>query len=213
MKIITVILTSAGLLASTQAATIITLAGDQANSSAPAFNSTLAVTLTDGFLYDPLSPTSPSPNTNLGNNANRRGFHGLEPASADVTLNYTLNHTVTALEPVIVLDFWGRNANQARDDDFDIELLDSSGGSLGLVTGLAAPDVPTAYVRGTFPSLAAGTQIAGLRIVGHDSENAGAANDDNNFTVLEVRLAAIPEPSTGLLCGLAGLALIMRRRK
>lgn len=196
-----------------QSATIITMTGDAAASSAPGFSTNIIGTTNDGFAYDPLNPTSVNPALAF-NNSLPATYHGAEPAGGTITMAYTLNHVVTAGEPVIVFDIWGRAGNTAwedRDDDFDVEIFDAGGASLGSVAGLAIADSPAVqYARASFGALAAGTTIADLVITARDSEPASGIN---NFTVQEVRLAAIPEPSSGLLAGLAGLGLILRRRR
>ncbi|MDB4332639.1 PEP-CTERM sorting domain-containing protein [Akkermansiaceae bacterium] len=221
MQFSTLILSSYAILSSLAGgATIIGLTGDAANSSAPGYGSAIAGTTNDAFVYDPLAPLSATPDLSF---SIARAFHGEEPNSGDITLTYTTNHIISASDTFVVFDIWGRsdgtrNRWQDRDNDFDVEIFDAAG-SLGSVTGLAITDGPNPptiqHTRVSFGSIPVGTTITQLVITARDTVNAGAAGDINNFTVQEVRLAAIaiPEPSSLLLTGLAALGFLGRRRR
>lgn len=216
----TAILASLGMTVAAHAATIIPLTGDASSSSTPGFGSSIAGTTTDGFAYDPVNPLATNPG--LGFSAGS-SFHANEPDSGLVTMTYdTAAHTIVLPDEVVVFDIWGRqdgaNGNrwQDRDNDFDVELFDSAGGSLGIVTGLAIADGPTSvqvqHARASFGAIPVGTILGQVVVTARDSSNAGAPGDINNFTVQEVRLAAIPEPSSALLA-LIGLGFGLRRRR
>lgn len=203
------------------AATVIGLTADAPNSSVAAYGSTLANLTNDAFAYDPLDPTSTSPNV-TGNATAALGFHAADTNGTDTTLSFTLSHTTTLADPTVVVDLWGRsNYTQAsdvgqRDEDIDVILYTANYGTVaGTVSGLSIDQgdgSANPYVRATFDTLAVGTTITGLQIVAHDTVNPAA----NYFTLYEVEaaaIAAVPEPSSTALLGLGGLALILRRRK
>ena len=209
-KSITLILVATA--SATHAATVIPLIGDADNSSAPAFGSGIVGTTTDTFAYDPLNPDSADPDLEFDGTT---AFHGNEAMSGDVTLSYNLTHTVSATETTIVFDIWGRTngvgAFDDRDDNFNVEIFNETI-SLGSLTGLgisASSATPNNFARASF-AVSAGTDITRVVVTGIDSSTGGPTN---NFTVQEVRFAAIPEPSVALLGGLALLGFIGRRRK
>ena len=199
----------------------IELTADVVNSTEAAFGTNLGATLTDTFAYDILDPVSNLPDLAFSNGALGATFHANEADSADVTLTFTLDHTVTGTDVIPFFDIYGRNILQNRDDDFDVELFDSSGTSLGVVSG-GIPDGTVPHQRLEFAALAEGTVISSLVVTGRDTsvETADVADDTNLFTVQEVRFGigsvasvAVPEPSSALLLGLAMTGLISTRRR
>ena len=199
----------------------IALTADAANSTDPAFGTNLGATLTDTFTYDILDPVSNLPELAFSNGADGATYHANLAGSADVTLTYTLDHTVTGTDVIPFFDIYGRNILQNRDDDFDVELFDSSGTSLGVVSG-GIPDGTVPHQRLEFAALAEGTVISSLVVTGRDTsvETDDVADDTNLFTVQEVRFGigsvasvAVPEPSSALLLGLAMTGLISTRRR
>ncbi len=102
----------------------VTLLSDPANSSTSGWGGSIERTLNDPFAYDPLSPTSPLPYL-IYDNDDVKGFHGDE-ASGVVTLSYDPADGLLSLAPsqTFVVDLYGRDDFQDRDDNFDIELYD-----------------------------------------------------------------------------------------
>ncbi|MBN1855010.1 MAG: discoidin domain-containing protein [Pirellulales bacterium] len=164
---------------------VIPLNGDVANSSTPGWSTTLAVTLNDPFLYDPLSPTSPLPAQTHPN-----GFHGNGGEGEDVYLSYNMIYPVeldTGEE--LFIDVWGRSdCCWDRDDNFDIEFY--NGGVLGTfidsLIGMAIPNPVPQHYRASY--IGTGTVVIdSFRIVAHDSNPSGA----NYFTLMETRAATV----------------------
>jgi len=176
--------------------TILSLTGDVTNTTASLGSSSVVNTLNDTFAYDPLDPTSATPNLIFSNGV---AFHA---AGAPVTVAYDLNHTIVAGEINFVFDVWGRDGVTnafSRDDAFTVSifdgttLLDTQNGSIGNVTF---------HDRIDFGNLAPGTVIDGIEI----NSTVG------NVAFQEVRAAVIPEPSAALL-GCLGLLGLLRRRR
>ena len=198
---------SLGTAASAQ--TVITLVGDDANST-PQRAGTVADTLNDPFAYNITDPTATAPELVYGedtgaNTAN--GFHGNNTANP-VVIAYTLalDYTV-GLDEAIVLDTWGRNRsrNFGRDDDYTVTLL-NDGAVVATLAGEGILDNDTLTNRSTFDTLAAGTVIDAVQL---------SSTADGQFTIQEVRFGAVavPEPASLALIGLGSLAMIGRRKK
>ena len=200
---------SCAVLASSVAqATVIALTADAANSSTPAFGSAVAGATTDTFAFDPFNPTAVLPVLVFSQTDT---FHGSEANSGDVILTLDAGGFVVGAQNNIVFDIFGRNVLQARDDDFSVELFGTDGiTSLGLSTGNAIADGAVPHARVDFGNIAVGTAIGSVVVTGFNSE---PGSDVNNFTVQEVRLSAIPEPSSTLLMGLASLGFLVCRRR
>ncbi len=207
-------------------ASVIPLTVDTTGSAVGAWGSSHAATLNDTFVYNPLDPTATVPQQMIDaaeSGSIADAFHA-NIGDVDAVLNYTLAHTTTALESTIVVDLWGRNEakyNDAsgeglRDNDVEIQLL--SGGTAianGTVTGIQlsqglANVYGGAYARATFAGLAEGTTFDGMRIIGHDSNGP---DGHNYFTLMETRIAAIPEPATLGMVALFGGGILFIRRK
>ena len=206
---------SCAVLASSVAqATVIALTADVASSSTPAFGSMTTAVTTDPFAFDPFNPTAALPALVFGPT---NTFHGLEPMAGDVTLalDVTAGAFVVGAQTTIVFDIYGRNVLQARDDNFNVELFDTAGISLGLVTNNAIADGPVPHARVDFGNIAVGTAIGSVIVTGFDTDDTltPAGENLNDFTVQEVRLSAIPEPSSTLLMGLASFGFLVRRRR
>jgi hypothetical protein len=160
---------------------------DAGNSSQAYHGSSVSNLTTDGFAYDVLNPTGASPVQVWGAAS---AYHANEPGAADVYLSFLLDAPVTtdAWTTSAVADLWGREPSGGwtnRDDNIDVVLYNGDYITpVATVSGLAIPNPPDAYVRGTF-NLAEGVTFDRFQIVGHES--AGAAN--NAFTLFEVRLA------------------------
>ena len=213
IKQLPLILTCAcAMQASLSAATIIALTAGSVNAP-PQYGSAYGNVLTDGFAYDPLDPTSASPTTAWSPTTH---YHANQPPVAPATTftvvgNFTMNHTITTTDPIVVFDIWGRtgsNGSYDRDDSYQVELFDNLGNSLGIQSSGIDN---TSYDRVTFTGITAGTIITDMVFRGFDSEGTPPGN--NNFTIAELRLAAVPEPSSTLMLGLSGLALLARRRR
>jgi hypothetical protein len=173
--------------------TLLNLTGDAASSSASGWGGSIGVTLTDGFTYAPLSPTSPLPNQSWSGS---RGFHGDEANGVDVILNYTLTagtHTTVAGEEIVV-DLYGRNSNEDRDDNVDVLLLNGgvAGATVASVTGVAIEGAHR-HARATLSGITAGTQFDAIRVVGHDT-----AASKNLFTLMEMRVVSFGPEAPGV---------------
>jgi autotransporter-associated beta strand protein len=151
-------------------------------------------TLSDTFAYNPLSPTSPLPNLGFGNGI---GFHN-NSGNGAVTLVYSLTTPlVDGSANNLVVDVYGRNANQDRDNNVDVAFLDASDVVLGQALGQVIPDGAAPVLRVSSAGLVAdGSTIAKVRITGNDSDGTPATT--NNFTVMEVRAANISSAYTGV---------------
>ncbi|BDS06976.1 hypothetical protein NT6N_20160 [Oceaniferula spumae] len=199
-----------------QAATIIAVSATSSNdaNNGTSFGAGGITALTnDPFAYNPLDPTSTSPDRATPTGGIATVFHGNHTNGQDITIEFTLasTYSVTALEPTIVVDLWGRNHSASdldRDNDITVELFNGLT-SLGIFPSFALPSAAPQYGRATF-NLAPGTEITRFVITGGDTDGQGAGN---YFTLAEVEMAAVPEPSSTALLGLGGLALILRRRK
>jgi hypothetical protein len=132
-----------------QAATEITLTGDDVNSSAPGFGSALANTLNDPFAYDFTNPVSNLPDQIFSGPVS---FHGNEAEGIDVLVSYTFPATTLAPGETFVVDIYGRSSDDCctiRDDDFDLEFY--SGGITGTLveqqTGLGISNMRPDHLR------------------------------------------------------------------
>lgn len=178
----------------------IDLLPDEVNSDigllAPPYDLTLVeYTLTDPFAYNPNDPTSTSPSQILDTLC---CYHSTAAPSGGITnifyqIDAPTNFTDFNADRFVV-DLWGMNAYQERDNDFDVVLR--SGGFDGLIvssmTGLAIPDGPVAHRRVTFdhPSVAFDT----IEIVGRSQY----------FTIAETRAAALNPCDPNDYCRLPG---------
>ncbi|BCX48157.1 hypothetical protein HAHE_20650 [Haloferula helveola] len=145
-----------------------------------------AGTLNDGFLYNPVTPTNPMPDTGFNG---PDGFHN-NSGNGPATLLYVLGSPILdGASNQIAVDLYGRNANQDRDNDVDIAFLDASDVVLGEVLGAAIPDGGTPHLRvtSTAAGVTDGSSIAKIRITGNDSDGTPATT--NNFTLMEMRVA------------------------
>jgi len=118
------------------------------------------------------------------------------------------------------LDVWGRDDypnGLGRYRDLVITLYDDTGGSVSVLftssswDGVSTTsDNPASF--GRFDFVAAGAMTAAL--TGAKSVRIDHSPSSGEFLELaEVRAAAIPEPSSAVLFGLAGLAMLMIRRR
>lgn len=111
--------------------------------------------------------------------------------------------------------FWGyhfgaANGNEAR--EFSFEFSNDGGGSFGAPV-VVSNDLGT-YAIGDAVTLPLGGNFTAdtVRMTMADNHFGGAAAGGDRLGLGEVKFVAIPEPSTSLLAGLAGLALLRRRR-
>lgn len=199
------------LAAGVAQAGVVNLDVDAGNSTAPAFGSTLEGVINDPFAYNPQNPTAPAPHQAFAGGDLSVGYHG------DATTSHTLSYTTTGgafttsgSESSIVVDLWGRSETdgvtdsaQYRDDHITVTLYNGDYSTVvGAAVSLGIPDTVEAYARATF-DVGAGVTFDRMQITSTDSY----------FTLLETRVAAIPEPATmGLLASMSGAILFIRRR-
>lgn len=170
---------------------------DAANTTAGSFSTNAADTLTDTFAYDPTNPTAALPNRGTWLSV-AGGWH------TDVgggTLSFTLTGGAIMADTVY-LDLYGRVSNFDRDNNYTVTLFNGDYSTqVAQLTGQGVPDIAPYFNRSTFNL---GTAVTFDRIQ--------VSSSTNYFTVMEVRAAAIPEPSAALLGGLGMIALLRRRR-
>lgn len=166
--------------------TYVLLDVDALNSATPAFGSTLEGTINDPFEYDPLDSPATAPAQIIGDITG--AYHG--DATTSHTLSYTTTHgayTTSATNPVMVVDLWGRTDGfQERDNNITVTLYNGDYSTVvGSPVSLGIPDTPEAYARAMF-ELGAGVTFDRMKITSTDAY----------FTLMETRLAAIPDLAT-----------------
>lgn len=159
------------------------------NSSAAAFGSSVTGTANDSFSYDPENPTATTPTIAWSSDD---FYHAYLTDNSDAVLAYTLSETLTTSNndiDEVVMDFWGRNVHQDRDNDFDIYIYDGNFSSpVASITGLAIPDSSNPHLRVNFADyIASGISFDRIKIIGHNSQTGTI----NRFTLAETRLATI----------------------
>ncbi|MGJ8643196.1 MAG: PEP-CTERM sorting domain-containing protein [Luteolibacter sp.] len=200
------------------AATVIALTADDANSSlgrtvdGAGVNVGITATLSDTFAYDPNDPIAVTPDFNYaedtGVTPNTTNAYHANGSTPSPSMFYDLSHTM-ALNEVLYFDAYGRSGNggnrQLRDNDYSV-ILYSGGGVVATVNAQGIPDSGTRHNRTEFAGITPGTTIDRVEVIG---------NNSNQFTLMEVRMAVdtVPEPSSAALLGLAGMTLLLRRRK
>lgn len=157
----------------------------------PGYGSTLEGTLNDPFAYNPTSPTNPLPILAFGANL---GYHENSTNVSTIIIYDLETPLVEGDASDIVVDLYGRNSNQDRDNDVDVEFLDSDGNVLGVVMGAEIPPgtVPFLRITSTEAMVPDAATVAKVRITGHDSDATPAAT--NNFTLMELRVAQVFTP-------------------
>jgi len=111
--------------------------------------------------------------------------------------------------------FWGYhfgapNGNEAR--EFSLEFSNDGGTSFSAPVVVANPLSVYAADQASTLSLGATFTADTVRMTVTDNHFGGASPGGDRIGIGEVKFIAIPEPSTSLLVGLAGLALLRRRR-
>lgn len=148
----------------------------------------LAGLTSDSFVYDPLNPTTNLPNQTYNTGAvPAEGIHG--SSTGDLIFELAVDSPVTLNgENELVVDLYGRNSNGDRDNDFDVLFMAADGAILGQVTGQAI-NATGNHHRVSSAGVPAGSTIAAIRIVAHDSD--GNLANNNSFTLMEVRAAEL----------------------
>ena len=211
LKYATVIASLAMAASTSHAATVLGLTLDGANSDAGAFGTSASDTLSDGFAYNPDTPTSPLPVQGSFSSVTG-GFHA-DKTTGNHMLSYTLTGgalTTTIATATLYFDFYGRAANLNRDNNYTVTLYNGDYiTSIAQLAGQGAPDAAPYFNRSTF-SLGTGVTFDRIQL----TAPAGAGDPNQYFTVMEVRAATdiIPEPSAALLAGLSMFGLLRRRR-
>jgi hypothetical protein len=182
-----------------KAVTILTLTGDESQTTPDLVFSeaaALAGTTNDGFAYNVNSPTSPLP-SQVYTGGSPNGFHGTNiPA---VTVAYTFG-TVTG--PSFFFDLYGRS------DTDGAEFRDN-----GLVLKLFNGDwVTPVFTSAPFdiPDIRPPTHTRFIVPINVFADRVSITGP-NYFTLMEIRAVA-PEPAGPLLAMVGGAALLRRRR-
>lgn len=147
--------------------------------------------------------------TDAPNGAGDYFLAGSEGTSAVVSFDLGSSYAVSDFV------FWGyhfgaANGNESR--EFSLEFSNDGGGSFGAPVVVSNPlstfaigDAVTLPLGGTFDADT-------VRMTILDNHFGGTAPGGDRLGLGEVKFVAVPEPSTSLLAGLAGLALLRRRR-
>lgn len=170
---------------------------DAANTTTGSFGTNAADTLTDTFAYDPTNPTAALPFQ--GDFLSVAG--GWHANLGGGTLSFTLTGGAIMADTVY-LDLYGRTNFITRDNNYTVTLFNGNYTTqVAQLTGQGVADAAPFFNRSTFNL---GTAVTFDRIQ--------VSSSTDYFTVMEVRAAAIPEPSAALLGGLGMIALLRRRR-
>ncbi|MDF1754813.1 MAG: autotransporter-associated beta strand repeat-containing protein [Verrucomicrobiales bacterium] len=174
----------------TSTATEVTLTNPEVIQGTSGHGGNIGGTLSDGFAYDPATPTATLPDQFFNSNSGD-GYHNL--GVGDVVISYDLTSPVTIDgENQFVIDLYGRSSSVERDNDIDIHYFNAAGESIGVVTGLSIPDSSPHHLRvSSLGHVLSGETIASFQLIGHDSD--GNTADNNAFTLMEIRAAVITQ--------------------
>ena len=190
--------------------TILSFTADTANSSNAAFGSSVQSLVNDAFAYNPLDPTSTSPEVNTVAEL----YHAQQGDLSDVILTYDTSHTFSGTDNAITVDMWSRGGESNQDDDFDIAFYNSSGALLSELTGLG---IDGAHSRFVFTGFATNDVVSQMVITGRSSwtDNDGNPGSSNDWQAAELKayVSTVPEPSSALLMVAGCSALVIRRRR
>jgi MYXO-CTERM domain-containing protein len=151
-------------------------------------------------------------NFNAANAANGVAGRSIGPGveyASNTGTNMFVDFDMGAIQPITGFDFFDRIAAVDRIGSFD--LIFSNDSSFGSSVATRSYTKGTGGVSGTGPwTLSDSFAPISARYVRFDSTSAAAGG--GNLGINDMIFYAVPEPASAAMAGLAGLALLRRRR-